>query len=273
MKLVGATDWFIRWPFMIEGIVLGALGGVLAILLLVVGKIALIDPLAQDFALIAAPETINFALLVGVLLAASVRRLRRRARGCRCAASCASDATAGRLSGADEPPTLRAIMRRLHRPRPLTLALSRARAGPARRRHLARRASRAPARVRPRHRSSTSRTHGRRTRRSTRSRTTTTARCPRASSPTPRSRAWSRRSTTASPTTSRPRSTSASRRSPRAEFSGVGLSVVERRRGPARSRGSTTARRPARRALKHGDVIVAVDGKSLKGVPEETASR
>ncbi len=46
MKLVGATDWFIRWPFIIEGVILGAMGGVLAILLLLVGKIALIDPLA-----------------------------------------------------------------------------------------------------------------------------------------------------------------------------------------------------------------------------------
>jgi cell division transport system permease protein len=72
MKLVGATDWFIRWPFVIEGIVVGALGGLLAILLLAVGKVALIDPLASDFALIAAPDTINFPLLVAVLMAAAI---------------------------------------------------------------------------------------------------------------------------------------------------------------------------------------------------------
>jgi cell division transport system permease protein len=72
MKLVGATDWFIRWPFVIEGLVLGALGGIVAIGLLVVGKIALIDPLAQDFALIAAPKTINFGVLIVLLLFASV---------------------------------------------------------------------------------------------------------------------------------------------------------------------------------------------------------
>jgi cell division transport system permease protein len=72
MKLVGATDWFIRWPFVLEGMLLGALGGITAILLLGVVKVALVDPLAEDFALIAAPETMNFGLLIAVLLGASV---------------------------------------------------------------------------------------------------------------------------------------------------------------------------------------------------------
>ena len=34
MKYVGATDWFIRWPFLLEGVVLGCLGGVVAALAL-----------------------------------------------------------------------------------------------------------------------------------------------------------------------------------------------------------------------------------------------
>jgi cell division transport system permease protein len=72
MKLVGATDWFIRWPFVIEGIVLGALGGALAILLLLVGKIALLDPLISQFSLLASPQTIQFGLLAAVLLGAAI---------------------------------------------------------------------------------------------------------------------------------------------------------------------------------------------------------
>jgi cell division transport system permease protein len=72
MKLVGATDWFIRWPFVLEGVIVGAAGGLLAVLLLIVAKIAIVDPLAQDFALIAAPDTIDFRLLIGLLLLAGV---------------------------------------------------------------------------------------------------------------------------------------------------------------------------------------------------------
>ena len=72
MKLVGATDWFIRWPFVIEGILVGAFGGILAVLLLGVSKVALLDPLRAAFPLLAAAQTMNFGLLMAVLLIAAV---------------------------------------------------------------------------------------------------------------------------------------------------------------------------------------------------------
>lgn len=72
MKLVGATDWFIRWPFVLEGVIVGLMGGLIAILLLAVVKLAVVDPLAADFALIAAPDTIDFPLLIGILLVAAI---------------------------------------------------------------------------------------------------------------------------------------------------------------------------------------------------------
>jgi cell division transport system permease protein len=72
MKLVGATYWFIRWPFVIEGIVVGAAGALLAIAILGITKVALLDPLADHWTLIAAPRTIAFTALVGVLIGARV---------------------------------------------------------------------------------------------------------------------------------------------------------------------------------------------------------
>jgi cell division transport system permease protein len=72
MKLVGATDWFIRWPFVMEGMLVGALGGLLAVLVLAVFKIAVVDPLAAEYALIAAPQTMSFPLLVALLLGAAI---------------------------------------------------------------------------------------------------------------------------------------------------------------------------------------------------------
>jgi cell division transport system permease protein len=38
MKLVGATNWFVRGPFMIEGLLCGLAGSIVAILLLLLGK-------------------------------------------------------------------------------------------------------------------------------------------------------------------------------------------------------------------------------------------
>jgi cell division transport system permease protein len=72
MKLVGATNWFIRWPFVIEGVIVGFLGGLLAVLLLAIAKQTFIDPLSDDFALLAAPDTIDFPLLIALLMIACV---------------------------------------------------------------------------------------------------------------------------------------------------------------------------------------------------------
>jgi cell division transport system permease protein len=72
MKLVGATNWFIRWPFVIEGMIVGFFGGLLAVLLLTVAKETLIDPLSEDFELLAAPDTIDFPVLVVLLMLACV---------------------------------------------------------------------------------------------------------------------------------------------------------------------------------------------------------
>jgi cell division transport system permease protein len=72
MKLVGATNWFIRWPFVIEGVIVGFFGGLLAVLLLAIAKQTFIDPLSDDFALLAAPDTIDFPLLIALLMVACV---------------------------------------------------------------------------------------------------------------------------------------------------------------------------------------------------------
>ncbi len=72
MKLVGATNWFIRWPFVIEGVIVGFMGGLAAILLLAILKGTVVDPLSEQLALLQAPNTIDFGLLVAVLLFACV---------------------------------------------------------------------------------------------------------------------------------------------------------------------------------------------------------
>jgi cell division transport system permease protein len=74
MRLVGATRWFIRWPFMIEGVVVGFAGGLLAILILWLGKITIVDPLSNSIGVLAAQNnsTLGFPALIAILFAASI---------------------------------------------------------------------------------------------------------------------------------------------------------------------------------------------------------
>ncbi len=72
MRLVGATNWFIRWPFVIEGLIVGLSGAAIAVGMLWVGKVTIIDPLAQNFQLIDNFSTVAFKTLVITLLAGAV---------------------------------------------------------------------------------------------------------------------------------------------------------------------------------------------------------
>lgn len=57
MKLVGATNWYIRLPFMLEGVVTGLIGSLGALLLLLLGQVTLVSTIS-DF--------IPFMPLIGI---------------------------------------------------------------------------------------------------------------------------------------------------------------------------------------------------------------
>jgi cell division transport system permease protein len=77
MKLVGATNWFVRGPFMLEGLLQGFVGSLLAVILLVLGKsIALpsiLGHLHSTSDVHALPFSVNALLLLaaGLLLGAT----------------------------------------------------------------------------------------------------------------------------------------------------------------------------------------------------------
>ena len=84
MKLVGATNWFIRVPFLIEGVVEGLVGAGIAVLGIFVMKVLFIDPLRGSLAFtpwVGTGEiiaTIPIVVGAGILIAAVASLLAMR---------------------------------------------------------------------------------------------------------------------------------------------------------------------------------------------------
>ena len=72
MRLVGATNWFIRWPFIIEGVIVGLSGAAVAVGILWLGKVTVVDPLSENFALVDSFSTMGFLPLVIILIASAM---------------------------------------------------------------------------------------------------------------------------------------------------------------------------------------------------------
>ncbi len=78
MKYIGATDWFIRWPFIMEGVILGILGGIVAdVILYYVYKLAYVK-ISQGLLMmqLIAPSYVStfilaLFILVGIVIGAA----------------------------------------------------------------------------------------------------------------------------------------------------------------------------------------------------------
>ncbi|HBM76332.1 MAG TPA: ABC transporter permease [Clostridiaceae bacterium] len=67
MKYIGATDWFIRWPFVIEGILLGIIGAAIAGIVLSYGYTVAVDAVAKNWAIIKLVEPEDIVPYMSVL--------------------------------------------------------------------------------------------------------------------------------------------------------------------------------------------------------------
>ena len=70
MRLVGATNWFIRGPFLLEGALKGLLGGFLSLVLCYAGYLLFRDSTGGPFAglVFFRPEHMLLIIVFGVLL-------------------------------------------------------------------------------------------------------------------------------------------------------------------------------------------------------------
>jgi cell division transport system permease protein len=72
MKLVGATNWFVRGPFMLEGLICGVAGALFAIFFLVIGKAVALPAILPHLKGDADVHAMAFPLVALVLLAAGL---------------------------------------------------------------------------------------------------------------------------------------------------------------------------------------------------------
>jgi cell division transport system permease protein len=73
MKLVGASNWFVRGPFILEGIICGLIGSILAVILLLVAKAVALGPILNQ---IEGPDdgvnALSFPLIALILIMVSL---------------------------------------------------------------------------------------------------------------------------------------------------------------------------------------------------------
>jgi cell division transport system permease protein len=73
MKLVGATNWFIRWPFLIEGITVGFFGALAAVVVVLVLNSFLIGKIRNSLTFMTVPlDAVPYVLVAVILLAVGV---------------------------------------------------------------------------------------------------------------------------------------------------------------------------------------------------------
>ncbi len=86
MKFVGATNWFIRWPFIIEGMLLGAVGAAISAVIVMFGygsALATLQEFMGNITLLETSEVVNiiiigFALMgMGIGMAGSAMSIRK----------------------------------------------------------------------------------------------------------------------------------------------------------------------------------------------------
>jgi cell division transport system permease protein len=68
MKLVGATNWFVRGPFMLEGLICGVLGSLAAVLLLLIGKAVVLERITDRFDAGAGVEAWSFPTIALIVV-------------------------------------------------------------------------------------------------------------------------------------------------------------------------------------------------------------